>query len=331
MRLRTAPLLLVAVCLLTTGCKKDASGEGPAPVLRLGYFPNVTHGQALVGDHEGHFARAIGQTRLEVKQFNAGPAAMEALVAGSLDVSYVGSGPAINTFLKAGRELRIIAGATNGGAVFVTRTARSAQELKGKQLATPQLGNSQDIALRHWLRTQGLSFGGSRETADVTITPIANADILALFQRGSLEGAWVPEPWAARLIAQGGGQIFIDERTLWPDGKFPTTVLVTTQKFLDRNRATVEALLRAHVELTRQWQADPAAFATRVNAAFAKHAGAPLDEAVLKDAFSRMEPAIEPPAQALQTAAKHAQELGFAPAGDTAGMVSTQLLEAASK
>jgi NitT/TauT family transport system substrate-binding protein len=315
---------LAALCLSLAGCKKEQSKEEAAKQaatqpLRVGFFPNITHAQALVGNGSGAFKQAV--PNIELKMFNAGPAAMEALTSGSLDASYVGTGPAINTFLKAGRELRIIAVAVDGGAVLVTKTARSPAELKGKTLASPQLGNTQDIALRHWLGQQGLKVG-----QDVTVTPLSNPDILGLFLNGKIEGAWVPEPWGARMVAEGGGHILVDERDLWPDKRFHTTVLVTTRKALEERREQLKQLLRAHVALTRQWQQQPDAFVSRVNEAFGKVTGHPISEPILKDSFSRLEPALEAMPAQLEQVARHAQQLGFIPSSDLSGLVDTSLL-----
>jgi NitT/TauT family transport system substrate-binding protein len=319
-------VLLGVVAVLGVGCKKEApAGSLDAP-LRLGFFPNITHAQALVGNAEGVFASQPGVGKLEVKQFNAGPAAMEALVAGSLDVSYVGSGPAINTFLKAGRELRVIAGAVNNGAVLVVKTAKSAGELKGKKLATPQLGNTQDIALRYWLKKQGITTTLAG-TGDLQIFPLSNPDILAQYLRGGIEGAWVPEPWGSRMVAEGGGHILVEERELWPDKRFPATVLVTTRKVLETQRPRVAALLRAHVQLTERWRKDPAGFSTAVNTAFGQLTRKPLPEPLLRSAFSRLEPALDPVPTALASAAQHAKELGFIPDADITGLVDLSVLE----
>lgn len=319
--------LLALLAATGLGCKKSGGGAGgdPNAPLRLGFFPNITHAQALVGNDEGAFAAEPGIGRLEVKQFNAGPAAMEALVAGSLDVSYVGTGPAINTYLKAGRELRIIAGAVNGGAVLVTRTAKSAAELKGKKLASPQIGNSQDIALRHWLKQQGLK-AASEPGGDVQVVPLSNPDILGQYLRGGIEGAWVPEPWGARMVAEGGGQILVDERDLWPQRRFPTTVLVTTKKVLETRRPQIAALLRAHMLLTERWRTAPEGFTSAVNTAFGKLTSKPLAPAILEDAFSRLEPSLDPEQAALAEAARHARELSYLPTDDISGLVELSLL-----
>ncbi|MCE9668497.1 ABC transporter substrate-binding protein [Myxococcus stipitatus] len=323
-------LVLAGLALLGTGCKRESSSHAANAPLRLGFFPNITHAQALVGNAEGAFAAEPGVGKLEVKQFNAGPAAMEALVAGSLDVSYVGTGPAINTYLKAGKELRIIAGAVDGGAMLVTRTAKSAAELKGKKVATPQLGNTQDIALRYWLKQQGLStnIDGS---GDVQIVPLTNSDILVQYLRGGIEGAWVPEPWGTRMLLEpeGGGQVLVDEKTLWPDGRFPTTVIVTTRKVLETQRPRLVALLRAHVKLTERWKQDPAGFASAANAAFGQLTHKPLAPPILQGAFTHLQPSLDPLPAALATAAQHAKDVGFIPSADIEGIVDLGALKEA--
>ncbi|MFP2895958.1 ABC transporter substrate-binding protein [Corallococcus sp. 4LFB] len=321
--------LLLGVCVVllsgVASCKKDTP-SGPNAPLRVAFFPNITHAQALVANSEGLFASQPGVGHMEVRPFNAGPAAMEALVAGSVDVAYVGPGPAINTYLKAGKELRIIAGAVNGGAVLVVKSAKTAQELKGKKLATPQLGNTQDIALRTWLKAQKLSIAVDAG-GDVQVIPLSSPDILAQYLQGAIEGAWVPEPWGSRMLAEGGGHILVDERDLWPDQRFPTTVVVTTKKVLETQRSRIAALLRTHVQLTERWRADPAAFATAVNSAFGQLTRKPLPGPVLQAAFSRLEPSLDPVPSALKTSAEHAKALGYLPSADIAGLVDLSVLD----
>jgi NitT/TauT family transport system substrate-binding protein len=316
-----APLVALAIAH-ASGCSRGRSHDAP---LKLGYFPNVTHAQALVGVDDGTFARALSG-RLETRMFNAGPAAMEALLAGDLDASYVGPGPAAIAFLRTrGQALRVVAGAASGGAALVVKDARVPAELAGKRVASPQLGNTQDVALRMWLRKVGLH--DARGQGPVEVTPLANADILALFARGDLAGAWVPEPWAARLVAEAGGRILVDERTLWPEGLFPTTVLVVSTRALERRRAEVLALVRAHLELTRRWEHDRDGFARLANAAYGKRTGKPLPDAVLRDALSRVTPVTDPLVHQLEHMARDAQALGFAPKGDLSGMVDATMLQ----
>ncbi len=323
-------LALLTLCLLAAGCDPltpKASAAEPA-TLRLGYFPNLTHAQAVVGDADGTFAKALGSAKLSTKKFNAGPEAMQALLAGELDASYVGSGPAINAYLQSKGALRVVAGGTSGGAVFVTRTARSAEELKGKRIATPQLGNTQDISLRYWLMQHGMkpSVAGG---GPVTIVPVSNPDILSLFLRGDIEGAWVPEPWGARLIAEAGAKLFIDERDLWPERKFATTVIVASKKALDAKPQLIEALVRAHAEITKRAAADREGFGRLANEQLGKLTQHPLKPEVLSQALSRIDFTTDPMEQQLAVAADHAHQLGFLPTADIKGLVDTRFLSAA--
>lgn len=252
MRRNLAPLSAIAViAVLVFGFGRPAppSAAG-SQTLRLGYFPNVTHAPAVVGMARGEFEKAVGlNVRIDAKVFNAGPEEMEALMAGAIDVAYVGPGPAINAFYRSqGRALTVLAGACSGGAALVARPEariNSIKDLGGKRVAVPQLGGTQDISLRHFLKANGL---GPRETGGtVAILPIKNPDILALFLKGQLDAAWVPEPWATRLRDEAGARLVVDERDLWPDKKFTTTVIVARKAYLKNHMAQVEAVLRAHL------------------------------------------------------------------------------------
>jgi len=229
------------------GASSTASGE--TVTLRLGYFPNVTHATALVGVGSGIFADKLGpDVKLETQSFNAGGAAIEALFGGAVDATYVGPNPAINGFVKSkGDALRIVSGATSGGAFLVVKPdIESSADLKGRKLATPQLGNTQDVALRSWLKGQGLQTdvqGGG----DLSILPQENAQTLDAFKAGDIDGAWVPEPWATRLIQEAGAKVLVDERTLWPSGLYVTTHLVVAKPFLDKHPDVVKRLIEGQV------------------------------------------------------------------------------------
>jgi len=307
---------LLAALLAASLVPACGGGDG-APTLRLGYFPNITHATALIGVEDGIFARHLGATRLETFTFNAGPAAIEAMLSGSLDASYVGPNPAINAFVKSrGEAVRIVAGATSGGAFLVVRPDISgAADLRGQQVASPQLGGTQDVALRTWLAGQGLATdpaGGG----DVSVVPQENAQTLERFREGKLAGAWVPEPWASRLVLEGGGKVLVDERDLWPGRAYTTTVLLVRREFLERHPDRVEALLRGHVEATRALVADPDAARARVNAALERLTGKAIGEAVLARAFASLTFSSDPQMASLTKSAADAAALGLLRLGD---------------
>ncbi|RYV52205.1 ABC transporter substrate-binding protein [Pengzhenrongella frigida] len=298
--LTALPLLALTAC--STDADAEAAAPGPATELRLGYFGNVTHAPALVGVAQGLFAAELGDTTLSTQVFNAGPAAIEALNAGAIDATFIGPNPAINGFIKSsGESLRIIAGSTSGGAQLVVRDGiTSAADLEGAELATPQLGGTQDVALRAWLTEQGLEnsiTGGG----DVTITPTENASTLQLFSGGNLDGAWLPEPWASRLVLDAGAHVLVDEKDLWPDGKFLTTHLIVATAFLDEHPETVEALLRGTVASVDWLNANPGEAPAVVNAEIAKAAGKPLSDDVIARAFTNITFSVDPLATTLDT------------------------------
>jgi NitT/TauT family transport system substrate-binding protein len=220
----------IAGLAAATACDRTPDGS----VLRLGYLTNVTHAPALTGIESGRFAAALRPVRLEPHSFNAGPAAMEALLAEALDVAYLGPSPAVAGFLRSrGQAACVVAGATSGGASFVVRAAAGIHgpgDLHHKRIATPQLGNTQDIALRTYLRENGLA--PTERGGDVQVTPLGNPDIMGQFQLGHLDGAWVPEPWATRLQIEAGGVLLFDERDRWTGRRFATTVVVARRAFL---------------------------------------------------------------------------------------------------
>lgn len=329
---------LVAIALVvaavagcgSTGAGGSAGATGvPSPVeLRLGYFPNVTHATALVGIKQGIFEAALPDVvNLKTVPFNAGPEAVEAIFSGGLDAAFIGPNPAINAFSKSkGQAIRIVSGATSGGAYLVVRPGiTAAAQLRGKKLATPQLGNTQDVALRAWLSENGLATdvqGGG----DVSILPQSNAQTLDTFRSGEIDGAWVPEPWATRLIQEGGGQVLVDERDLWPDGRYVTTHLVVTPAFLGAHPDVVKALLRGVVEATDYVNADPAAAQAVVNAGIEDVTQKPLPEAVLSAAWPNLTFTVDPIAASLATSAAEATELGLLDETDLAGIYDLTLL-----
>jgi NitT/TauT family transport system substrate-binding protein len=312
----------------TTTSPSTSAPAGGSVTLRLGYFPNLTHAPAILGIADGSFAKTLGtNVKLETKTFNAGPAAVEALFANAIDASYVGPNPAINAFQKSqGKAVRIIAGAASGGAALVVKPSiTSADQLKGKKLATPQRGNTQDVALRAWLKSKGLT-SNLEGGGDVQILPQENAQTLETFKSGQIDGAWVPEPWATRLVVEGGGKILVDEATLWPGGKYPTTELVVRKEFLDAHRDVVKKLLEAHVAEIAKAASDPAGSQTTVNNAIKQITGKALKEAVLSNAWGRLTFTYDPLVSALATSAQNAKDLGLLQSADVNGIADVTLL-----
>jgi NitT/TauT family transport system substrate-binding protein len=321
--------------LLLAGCGTTATPASPAPAspgqpatdapgheqvtLRLGYFPNVTHATALAGDVGGIFRQTLGDSiDLRVQNFNAGGEAIEAIFNGGIDMTYIGPNPAINGFIRSqGEAVRIIAGATSGGAFFVVRDGiASAEDLRGRTVASPALGNTQDVALRAWLADQGLQTtveGGG----DVSVTPLANADILEGFIAGSLDGAWVPEPWATRMIQQGG-QVLVDERDLWPDGEYVTTHVLVSTAFLQQHPDTVRQFLEAHVAATDFVNDDTAEAQRLVSEGIEQITGSTIAPDVLQAAWPNLAFTVDPIASSLQESAADAFELGFLESYDPA-------------
>jgi NitT/TauT family transport system substrate-binding protein len=301
----------VVAMLGMSACGGDTQAAGAAPaVVRLGYFPNLTHGTAIVADKEGFFSKHLGSTKLQVTTFNAGPAAIEALKSGAIDATYVGPGPATNAFINSGGQaLTVVAGAATGGtSLVVDPSITSAADLRGKKVSTPQLGNTQDIALRYWLKQHGLKTdlqGGG----DVSVLPQDNAQIVDAFKQKLIAGAWVPEPYATRLV-QAGGKVLVDERDLWPGKKFAITVLAVRTDFLKAHPQTVTALLSGDLDAAEFIAKDPAAAQKDVADLIAKISGKPLKPAVVAAAWKQLEFTVDPVPSSLLSGAQHAYQVG---------------------
>lgn len=307
------------------------TASGDAEVLRLGYFGNVTHALPVAGVQKGEYQSALGSTRLETQIFNAGPAAVEALNAGAIDAAYLGPNPAINSFVQSGGEsVRIVSGAASGGAQLVVREGiSSVADLRGATLATPNLGGTQDVALRVWLKQNGLlvdTTGGS----DVTINPTANAQTLQLFRDGAIDGAWLPEPWSTRLVQEAGAGVLVDESSLWENGAFPTTVLAVNTEFLKKYPATVKKLLAAELE-TKDWlvsglRSDPGATLSVVNAGLKATAGAGLPPSVLETSVQNLAFTADPNASLYPILLRNGVAAGVTKDSDVTGLFDLRIL-----
>jgi NitT/TauT family transport system substrate-binding protein len=306
-----AVVILGIVLIFAPGKVSDADGRTE---VRIGYFPNMLHAQALVGRAQGAFEKSLApNATVKMVPFNAGPSVIEAMFANELDIAYVGPNPTINGYVKSkGEALSIIAGAASGGAVLVVRNdsgIAQPSDFAGKRVASPQLGNTQDVALRAWLMQNNLTIGAGE--GQVEVIPTANPDILTLFKKNEIDAAWVPEPWGARLVQEGGGKIYLDERTLWPEGKFVTANVIVRKEFMREHPDIVRKFLVSHVELTQWINAHPDEAKTLMNAQIEDLTSKALPISVLDEAFARCEITYDPISSSLATSAQSAYGLGF--------------------
>jgi sulfonate transport system substrate-binding protein len=326
-------LSVLAVLAVVGGLVAPTAIAGAAPeqdrgTLRLGYFPNVTHATALVGVESGLFRQKLGRNvQLDTSAFNAGPQVVEALNSDALDASYIGPNPAINAYAQSdGQAIRIVSGATSGGAFLVVKSGiKGAKDLKGKKVASPQLGNTQDVALRTWLKKKGLkttTAGGG----DVSIVPQENAQTLDLFKQGEIDGAWVPEPWATRLVQEGGGKILVDERKLWPEGRYVTTHLIVRTEFLKDHPDVVKKLLEGQVAANDLIENDSTRAQQLVGQGIESATGKAIPAGLIGASFENLVFTNDPIASSLRKSAKDARAAGLLKPVDLKGIYNLKLL-----
>jgi NitT/TauT family transport system substrate-binding protein len=329
--------LLGGLAMLGSGLTAcgSASAAGPGPnggngtasnpvTVQLGYLANLTHAPAMIGVNNGAFQTALGKNViLKTQVFAAGPDAITALFGGALDMAFVGPSPAISGFIQSqGQALRVISGVAVGGAELVVRPAaniNSIADLRGKTIATPQLGNTQDIALRVFLSNHGMAVN-PQGGGPVHVINAANSTIMTLFQEGQIDGAWVPEPYATRLVDEDQGKVLVNEASLWPNGQFPTTVLIVATSFLDAHPAVVSNFLKGLVSVINWTNANPTAAQNAANAALTILASKPLFENVLLTAWSHLEFTVDPVATAWQEEATHVVQAGLATSDNIKGI-----------
>jgi sulfonate transport system substrate-binding protein len=319
----------LAVMLASSACGSSAPASDDGPLtIRLGYFPNLTHAPALVGLQNGLLAGQLGGgVTIEPHTFNAGGDAVTAILSGSVDVSFVGPNPTVNAYVQShGQAIRVISGSTSGGALLVVRPdITSPSQLRGKKIADPQLGGTQDVALRWYLKSQGFktdTLGGG----DVSVLPQGNSQTLNAFKQRQIDGAWVPEPWASRLVVEAGGRVLIDERDLWPDGKFVTTDLIVATQFLHDHPKRIRALLEGLYATVKFLNANAAQAQSIANVAVASIAGKKLADGVVSAAWPHMAFTLDPLASSLKTSADHAHSLGLLRDADLNGLYDLALL-----
>src|SRR3954454_23979938 len=305
------------------------TNDGQSKTLRIGYFPNINHAQAVIGLNNGDFQKILGNnTKVETIVFNAGPSAVEALLSNRIDATYIGPNPTINGYVASGgKDIRVISGVSSGGASFVVRNdagIQSVKDLGGKKFASPELGNTQDISLRKYLVNNG--YKTAENGGNVTVVPTKPSDIFTLMLKKQIDGAWVPEPWATRLVNEANGKIFVDERDLWPpQGKFVTANIIVRSDYLNQNPDVIKKLLEAHVNETlwinNHLNSDKNnstlndkninQVVNAFNNGLKKMTGKTISDDELKQAFSRMNFTYDPLKQSLYKIADDANSLGF--------------------
>jgi NitT/TauT family transport system substrate-binding protein len=302
---------LTGLLLVMMLAGSTAAAEQGEKHLRLGYFPNLTHAQALYARATGAFDK-VG-ARVEWASFNAGPTAIESIFADAVDATFVGPSPTINGYIKSrGEKFVVVAGSAGGGAGLVVRGdagIRTKKDFGGKVIATPQLGNTQDIAARVWLAEQGYSL--RERGGNVSLVALSNADQLTMFKKRQIDGAWTVEPWLARLEVEGGGSVFLEEKTLWPGGRYVTTHLVVNKTYLADNQAIVRNLLVALVEVTSRINADKAAAIPILNDQLKRETGKALKAEVIQKAMARIELTWDPICSSLKKSAEASHRIGF--------------------
>lgn len=309
-------ILIVLVVSVLTGCssskKYSKESEGSMEV-RIGHFANITHAQALVGREQGQFQKALGENvEIDWKVFNAGPSAIEALFAGELDIAYLGPGPAINGYIKSKGDIKIIAGATNGGAIFVSKSGlkiNEYKELDGKKIAIPQYGNTQDLSLRNILNNNNLK--DATKGGTVEVRQASNADIKTLLSKGDIDAALVPEPWGSILVKEVNANIIADYIAVWKDGNYSTALVVVRTEFLNEQPEIVENFMKAHVELTDYINNNVEKAKEVVNKQINALTKKPLSKDILDSSFNRQTVTYNPEKESVLEFVQLSQKAGY--------------------
>ena len=306
---------IVGIVLLSVfGVALSSSNTTHENKIRIAYFPNIGHAIPIVGMEKGFFEEKLGeQTKIETRVFDSGPQAIEALFANSVDLAYVGPGPAINGFLNSeNNNIKILAGAASGGASFIVHPnseINSASDFTGKKIATPQIGNTQDVSLRHYLSENGLK--PAEKGGSVIIYNISNPDIYTLFVKGDIDGAWVAEPWATILETELDGKRLFHEEELWPDKEFASVLLIGNVNYVEKNLTPVNDFIHAHHETVIWIQTNPKETRIVFNDFLNSYLGQSLPDDVVDIALSNLIITADPLPNSVFSFAERADALGY--------------------
>ena len=299
---------------LLGGFATRASADSPRIKIRVGHFSNITHAQAVIGHANHWFEENLAPGALvDWKVFNAGPSAVEALFANKLDIAYIGPSPAINAYVKSeGEAVRIISGASSGGAALVVRLDAGivkAEDFHGKKIASPQLGNTQDVSLRSWLTQEGIKL--KEVGGDTEIATVSNPDHVTLFLKKEIDASWTVEPWVSILEQNAGGKVFLKESSLWKDGRYATTVVLVRAKFLEEHPEIVKKFLQTHIKITDWMNANPAEAKAIFKKEFEREAGREFSQSILDAAWKKVEFTYDPLSSTVRAQALAAYRAGF--------------------
>jgi len=282
--------------------------------IRVAFFPSIGHIIPIVGLEEKIFEKGIGEEKqIETKLFDSGPQVIESIFSGSIDIAYVGPGPIINGFLKSdGKDIKILSGAASGGASFIIQPNSGLESLEnfdGKRIASPQISNSQDVSLRHYLESHGLK--SVEKGGTVFVLNISNPDIYTLFAKGDIDGAWVPEPWATILVQELDGIRLFNEEKLWPDEEFASVLLIVRTKYLENNPETVQKWVESHEKTVTWINSNPDESKLLFSSFLIDYMGKSLPTKIIDESFSNISITSDPIKNSVIIFAERADSLGY--------------------
>jgi NitT/TauT family transport system substrate-binding protein len=308
---------VIVTTLAACGSGSGGGGGGGSTEVKLGFFPNLTHASAIVGDQKGYFKSALAKHNgaLKTLQFNSGSDTLTALASGDLDATYIGPSPALQAWVQQNKSVRVISGAAVGGAELVVKPSiTTVADLRGKKIATPSSGNTQDIAFKYFANKNGLKVSFEGKGALSVINLQSNSEATTLYASGQIDGAWLPEPYASELVSKGA-KVLVNEKSLWPGGRFPTTLLLARQDFVTKHADLVQGLLEGQVKANDYITHHNNAAKKLVGSWLAKTTGTSIDPSVLNAAWRNLSFTNDPIASAFIAGAKHSVAVGAVKAG----------------
>jgi NitT/TauT family transport system substrate-binding protein len=323
---KDVPRAAALIFLLAASIGASGGCRSRPDVIRVGYFANLSHGQAIEAVQSGELAAALAPAKLETRVFNGGPSLVEALFAGDIDVGYLGPSPALNAHARSrGEGIRVVAGAAANGVVIVARgnsDIHALADLKGKHIATPELGNTQDISARHYV------IDVLKQPDADNVVPIANAEQAGMFARGEIDAAWVPEPWGEVLVEQAGARIVAEEKALWPNGRFGLSLVVASPSFVAERAEALEKILRVHHAWTQRLSSEPDKYVGSMGDGIFALTGKRIPSSVIASAMHRIEYTDDPQEETLRTYAGWSRELRMGPRSvNSDGLVDVSVLQ----